>query len=305
MKDFEGKVAVVTGAASGVGFAICQALGARGAKLVMADVQADALALAAERLQSVGAKVLTEVTDVSNADAVASLAQRTLSEWGVPHLVFNNAGVSAGGLVWESTDEDWRWVLGVNLMGVVHGVRVFAPLMLAAAKDDPLYEAHIVNTASMSGLVNAPNMGAYNVSKHAVVALSETLYHDLRLVTTQVGASVLCPSFVQTAIADSARNRPDALACPLPATKSQRINRLMATRAVKEASVSADDIALATLDAIAAKRFYVHGPMLAEDVEAVRLRFDDILQARNPSDPLVAASAAGEAMRKALSALQA
>ena len=128
--------------------------------------------------------------------------------FGAPHLVFNNAGVGSGGLIWENSVADWQWVLGVNLWGVVHGVRLFTPMMLQAAKQDPSYRGHIVNTASMAGLLAAPNMGVYNVSKHAVVALSETLYQDLQLVSHQVGASVLCPYFVPTGISQSHRNRP-------------------------------------------------------------------------------------------------
>ena len=135
-------------------------------------------------------------------------ARRCRQRFGAPHFVFNNAGVGSGGLIWENTLADWEWVLGVNLMGVVHGVRVFTPMMLEAARRDPAFEGHIVNTASMAGLVNPPNMGVYNVSKHAVVSLSETLYQDLRLVTDQVGASVLCPFFVPTGITQSQRNRP-------------------------------------------------------------------------------------------------
>jgi NAD(P)-dependent dehydrogenase (short-subunit alcohol dehydrogenase family) len=148
---------------------------------------------AAAEAQALGAQVLAIKVDVSQADQVEALGQATLARFGAPHLVFNNAGVASGGLIWENTAADWAWVFGVNLMGVAHGVRVFTPMMLAAAQADPAYRGHIVNTASMAGLLNAPNMGVYNASKHAVVSLTETLYQDLALVTDQVSASVLCP----------------------------------------------------------------------------------------------------------------
>jgi len=145
--------------------------------------------------------VLARKVDVSNAQAMEQLAADVKARFGAPHFVFNNAGVGAGGLVWENSVADWEWVLGVNLWGVVHGVRLFTPMMLEAAKADPAYQGHIVNTASMAGLLTPPNMGIYNVSKHAVVSLTETLYQDLHLVSDQVSASVLCPYFVPTAIA--------------------------------------------------------------------------------------------------------
>jgi NAD(P)-dependent dehydrogenase (short-subunit alcohol dehydrogenase family) len=209
--DFKNKTAVLTGAGSGFGLE-CARIGAKlGMNLVLADVQQDALDAAAAELQAAGANVLAMRVDVSNAAEMDALGAATLARFGAPHFVFNNAGVGSGGLIWENTVKDWEWVLGVNLMGVVHGVRVFTPMMLQAAKTDPAYQGHIVNTASMAGLVNAPNMGVYNVSKHAVVALSETLYQDLALVTDQIGASVLCPFFVPTGISQSHRNRPAEL----------------------------------------------------------------------------------------------
>jgi NAD(P)-dependent dehydrogenase (short-subunit alcohol dehydrogenase family) len=179
--------------------------------IVAADVQTDALQRAQHELTALGATVLPFRLDVSHAQEVEAMAAATAEHFGVPHLVFNNAGVGAGGLIWEHTLADWQWVIGVNVMGVAHGVRVFTPLMLEAAARDPGYEGHVINTASMAGLVNPPNMGVYNVSKHAVVALSETLYHDLSLVTEQVRAHVLCPFFVPTGIGHSERNRPQEL----------------------------------------------------------------------------------------------
>ncbi|HCE07548.1 MAG TPA: hypothetical protein DEQ40_02895, partial [Oxalobacteraceae bacterium] len=167
MKNFKDKVAVITGAGSGFGreFAL---IGARlGMKLVLADVQQDALDKVKVELEAQGAQVLAMRCDVRHAEEVQALADATMAKFGAVHLVFNNAGVGAGGLVWENTQADWEWVLGVNLWGVIHGVRIFTPLMLECAKKDAAYEGHIVNTASMAGLLNAPNMGIYNVSKHA------------------------------------------------------------------------------------------------------------------------------------------
>ena len=216
MTHLQGGIAVITGAASGFGLE-CSRIAARlGMKVVMADVQADALATAQAEIESLGAEVLPFRLDVSKAVEVEALAAATLQRFGTPNFVFNNAGVGAGGLIWEHTLKDWEWVIGVNLMGVAHGLRVFTPLMLAAAAKDPAWRGDIVNTASMAGLLNAPNMGVYNVSKHAVVSMSETLYQDLALVTEQVHAHVLCPFFVPTGIHQSGRNRPTDMAAEPP-----------------------------------------------------------------------------------------
>ena len=298
MTVLDGGTAVVTGAASGLGLEMCRQLAGLGMDLVMADVQWPALEEVAAEVSALGAKVLPVQVDVAQAASVEALGAATLAAFGAPRLVVNNAGVSAGGLVWENTAQDWEWVLGVNLMGVVHGVRVFTPMMLAAAASDPGYAGHIVNMASLAGLVCAPNMGAYNVGKHAVVALSETLHHDLALVTRQVRASVVCPHFVSTAIADSARNRPPELANDRPMTKSQRINRVMAAKAVSEATVSPADVVRATLEAVRHGRFYVHPH--GEGLEAVRSRLDAVLQGGDPSDPMASQPEVGRDLRRAL-----
>ena len=240
--NFAGKTAVLTGAGSGFGLE-CARIGARlGMNLVLVDVQQDALDAAAAEMRAAGAEVLARRVDVSSAEQMEQLGAAVLERFGAPHLVFNNAGVGAGGLVWENSVKDWEWVLGVNLMGVVYGVRVFTPMMLDAAKQDPAWHGHIVNTASMAGLLAPPNMGIYNVSKHAVVSLSETLYQDLSLVTDQVSASVLCPYFVATGINDSHRNRPGALAGDKP-TKSQLIGQAMIGKAVSSGKVTAAEVA--------------------------------------------------------------
>ena len=297
MKTFQGGTAVITGAASGFGLEVSRIAAQRGMKVVMADVQQDALERAAAEIRAMGAEVLPYRLDVAKAAEVEALGAATKARFGAPQIVFNNAGVGAGGLIWESTVADWEWVLGVNVMGVAHGIRVFTPMMLEAAKNDSRYEGHIVNTASMAGLINAPNMGVYNVSKHAVVAMSETLYQDLRLVTAQIGASVLCPFFVPTGITESQRNRPDSLAADKP-TKSQLIGKAMSDRAVGRGKVSAADVAGFVFDAIAAGRFYIYSH--PKSLASVQTRLEDIMQARNPTDPFAARPEIGAELKKAL-----
>ncbi len=299
MKRFANGTAVITGAASGFGLETSRLAALRGMNVVMADVQADALERAAKEIEGLGAKVLPYRLDVSKAAEVEALGAATLARFGAPSLVFNNAGVGAGGLIWETTVADWEWVLGVNVMGVAHGIRVFTPMMLGAAATDPAYEGHIVNTASMAGLINAPNMGVYNVSKHAVVAMSETLYQDLRLVTDQIGASVLCPFFVPTGITESQRNRPQALAAGAP-TKSQLIGKAMNDRAVGRGKLSAADVAGFVFDAVEAGRFYIYSH--PKSLSSVQTRLEDIVQIRNPTDPFAAKPEIGVELKAALRA---
>jgi NAD(P)-dependent dehydrogenase (short-subunit alcohol dehydrogenase family) len=253
-------------------------------KLVLADVQQDALDRATVELSAAAAQVLPFRLDVADAAQVDALGRATLQRFGAPHLVFNNAGVATAGLIWENTAKDWEWVIGVNLMGVAHGIRVFTPMMLEAARADPAYQGHIVNTASMAGLLNPPNMGVYNASKHAVVSMSETLYQDLALVTEQVGASVLCPYFVPTGISQSQRNRPtqmtEAGARP---TRSQLIGQAMSDKAVGSGKVSAAMVAQMVFDAVAVNRFYIYSHPKA--IQSVQNRLEDVMLARNPSDP--------------------
>jgi NAD(P)-dependent dehydrogenase (short-subunit alcohol dehydrogenase family) len=299
MKTYQGRTAVITGAGSGFGLEASRIAARRGMNVVMADVQADALDAAAKEIAGLGASVLPFRLDVSKAAEVEALGRATAERFGAPHLVFNNAGVGAGGLIWENTVADWEWVIGVNLMGVAHGLRVFTPMMLAAAEKDPGYEGHIVNTASMAGLINAPNMGVYNVSKHAVVAMSETLYQDLRLVTDQIGASVLCPFFVPTGITESQRNRPDALAADKP-TKSQLIGKAMSDRAVGRGKLTAAEVAQFVYDAVDAGRFYIYSH--PKSLASVQTRLEDIVQARNPTDPFAGKPEIGVELRAALRA---
>jgi NAD(P)-dependent dehydrogenase (short-subunit alcohol dehydrogenase family) len=297
--DFQGKTAVLTGAGSGFGLE-CARLGAkRGMNLVLVDVQADALANAEREMRGAGVQVLAMQVDVSNAVQMEQLARNVAERFGAPHFVFNNAGVACGGLVWENTLSDWEWVLGVNLWGVVHGVRLFAPMMLEAAKKDPAWRGHIVNTASMAGVVNMPNMGVYNVSKHAVVSLSETLYHDLKLVTGQVGASVVCPHFVPTGIAHSGRNRPEALA-PGERTRSQQIGAALGEKAVASGKVTAAEVAAMIFDAVAQDRFYVFSHPQYMDI--VGERASCMMKLANPPDAFAQRPEQGEQLRAALRA---
>jgi NAD(P)-dependent dehydrogenase (short-subunit alcohol dehydrogenase family) len=297
IQDFKGKTAVLTGAGSGFGLE-CARIGARlGMNLVLIDVQQDALDKAAAELQALGVQVMAHQVDVSNAAAMEALASQVKARFGAPHFIFNNAGVGSGGLVWENSVADWEWVLGVNLWGVIHGVRVFTPMMLDAAKADPTYQGHIVNTASMAGLLTPPNMGIYNVSKHAVVALSETLYQDLSLVTEQIGASVLCPYFVATGINKSERNRPANLAAEQP-TPSQLIGQAMTDKATGSGKISAADVAQKVFDAVASGQFYIYSHPHA--LGNVQQRMEAIVAGQNPPDPFAARPEVGQNLRQAL-----
>jgi NAD(P)-dependent dehydrogenase (short-subunit alcohol dehydrogenase family) len=295
MKDFKGRVAVITGAASGLGREFANVAANLGMRLVLADVDAAALEQATSELRSSGAEVLSMVCDVRKAAHVEELADSALARFHAVHLLFNNAGVGAGGLIWENSVADWEWVLGVNLWGVIHGVRVFTPLMLECARRDPDYQGHIVNTASMAGLLNAPAMGVYNVSKHAVVSLSETLYHDLRLVDAPVQASVLCPYFVPTGIDRSQRHRPDDVRGDAPLTASQQTAQALLSKAVGSGKVSASDVARLAFEAIREGRFYIYSHPQA--LGAVGERMDAIVHAREPADPYAATPEFRELLR--------
>jgi NAD(P)-dependent dehydrogenase (short-subunit alcohol dehydrogenase family) len=301
MKTFKGRTAVITGAASGFGLEASRIAAREGMNVVMADVQSDALERAAVEIVATGAAVLPFRLDVSKAAEVEALGAATLQRFGAPSFVFNNAGVGNGGLIWENTLADWEWVLGVNLMGVVYGIRVFTPMMLDAARKDPGFEGHIVNTASMAGLLNPPNMGVYNASKHAVVSISETLYQDLRLVTEQVTASVLCPFFVTTGITRSERNRPAELPAT-KATKSQLIGQAMTDKAVGSGKVSAAMVAQYVFDAMREQRFYIYSHPQA--LGSVQTRLEDVVQARNPTDPFAHKPEIGASLRAALRAAE-
>ena len=302
MKNFKDKVAVITGGASGLGREFALTAHKLGMKLVLADVQQDMLDKTRAELEADGAQVLAMICDVRKGEQVQALADATMKKFGAVHLLFNNAGVGSGGLIWENTEADWEWVLGVNVWGVVHGVRIFTKLMLECAKKDPAFEGHIVNTASMAGLLNAPTMGVYNVSKHAVVSLSETLYHDLQLVEAPIGASVLCPYFVPTGISQSHRNRPADVAATEGVTASQRAAQAMTVKAVESGKVTAADVSTITFDAIRDGQFYIYSHPGA--LAGVASRMDEIVNQKNPGDPYQATPHVRDMLRAKMRAEQ-
>ena len=300
--NFKDKTAVLTGAGSGFGLECARIAAQRGMNVVLVDIQQDALDAADAEIRAAGARTLARRVDVSKPEDMDRLAEEVKAAFGAPHFIFNNAGVGAGGLIWENSVKDWEWVLGVNLWGVVNGVRSFTPMMLDAARRDPAYQGHIVNTASMAGLLTPPNMGIYNVSKHAVVALTESLYQDLKLVTDQISASVLCPYFVATGIHNSERNRPS----DMPAgelTASQRIQQAMTDKATGSGKVTAADVARKVFDAIEQDQFYVFSHPRA--LGNVKSRTDAIVNIQNPPDPFAERPEIGVELRKALRTAQA
>ena len=275
MKMLEGKVAAVTGAASGLGRAMALAFAGEGMHAALADVDEPGLKSTLDEVQSRGVRAFAMRVDVSRYQEVESFCSKATAQFGATHVVCNNAGVSPLGAVWENTLADWQWILGVNLWGVIHGVRAFVPRLLAQG------EGHVVNTASVAGLISPPGMGAYNVTKHAVVALSESLYHDLRLRGSPVGVSVLCPAYVPTGIADSERNRPRELLNP---GKNPSKEQALLRKAVASGKLSADAVARAVVAAVKEERFYVLTHPRIKG--AIRARMEDILEDRAPRDPL-------------------
>jgi len=277
MKELKGKIAAVTGAASGIGRSMALAFAAEGMDVALADVDELNLTSVAEEVQAHGVRAITLKVDVSQAEQIEAFRDQILARLGAIHLVCNNAGVSPLGAVWESSVADWQWILGVNLWGVIHGVRAFTPVLMAQN------EGHIVNTASVAGLISPPGSGAYNVTKHGVVALSESLYHDLRERNSPVGVSVLCPAYVPTAIVDSERNRPKDLPAS-PKSKETLAREAMLRRAVKSGKLSADQIAQAVVTAVKQNRFYILTHRRIRG--AILARMEDILHERMPRNPM-------------------
>jgi NAD(P)-dependent dehydrogenase (short-subunit alcohol dehydrogenase family) len=277
MKDFGGRVAVVTGAASGIGRALAERCAREGMKVVLADVEPGPLAEVEAGLRAGGGTALAVRTEVSQAEEVEALARKTLDAFGAAHLLFNNAGVATSGTIWESSLADWEWVTGVNLWGVIHGVRAFVPIMLAQDA-----ECHIVNTASLSGLISFPRTGVYAVSKHGVVTLSEVLYHELAERGGRVKVSVLCPGLVRTRIVDSVRNRPDRLPAAAPMGPVEAAG-WASLRQQMPAATPPEQVADAVFRAIREERFYILPH--PEGKGLVRTRMEDILQERNPTPP--------------------
>lgn len=273
--DLAGKVAVVTGAGSGIGRATATAFTAAGMRVVLADIEKDNLETTASILRALGHEVLPVVVDVSDGESVEALAAQTVEEFGGVHVVHLNAGVAAGGPLWTLSEKDWAWVLGVNLWGVIHGIRSFVPRMIAGGEP-----GHIVNTASMAGLTSSAMMGAYNVSKHGVVTLSETLLRDLSMMGSTIGVSVLCPGWVNTGIGESGRNRPDEL------RNADGPNLLEGgaaspLKAMLENGLQPDEVAAMVIDAVQTDRFYILTH--PEWTPMIEQRMTDVLEGRTPS----------------------
>jgi NAD(P)-dependent dehydrogenase (short-subunit alcohol dehydrogenase family) len=276
MEQLRDRVAVVTGGASGIGLALARTLAAQGMRLVLADIEEAALTRAVAELRAAGAEASGVRTDVSSAASVEALAKEVYARHGAAHLLCNNAGVFAGGLCWEASEADYRWVLGVNLWGVIHGIRAFVPRMIAGGQ-----EGYVLNVASMAGFTATPFAGVYHTSKHAVVGLSECLYHDLALHAPQIGVSLVCPEMIRTGIGESARNRPAELSRDgdMPDTDARRFVE-DTIRQAAEGGLDPSIIASRSLAAIRERRFYV----LGEDgwMDAARSRMADIAAGRNP-----------------------
>ncbi len=282
MKDFENKVAVITGGASGLGRAFADKAAALNMKLVLGDIREEPLQQAVVELKAAGAEVVALAGDVSKAEYIEALAALATDAFGVVNCLFNNAGVGSGGLIWENTVKDWEWVLNVNLWGVIHGVRIFTPLMLASARSDPAYEGHIVSVSSIAGLIAPGLMGVYNVSKHAVVAHAESLYHDLAKTEPRIAASVLCPGFTPTGISKSHVSRPTEMQNVDRPTDSMIKAQQMIEKAVNSGRLTAVDVANITFDAIRDKQFYILSH--PNFMKLVKARLDDIAELRNPRD---------------------
>ena len=275
MQDFHGKVAVITGAASGIGRGIALHCAAEGMRVVVADVDESGLQDIASALAEQGAEVKVVPTDVRHSESVEKLARATLDAFNAVHLVFNNAGVMLGGYAWERSEDDWRWVLDVNLFGVVNGLRVFMPILLEQGGS-----AHVVNTASIGGLMVGPLLSPYIVSKHAVVALTESVYYELQTLDTEVGISALCPGPVSTGIARSERLRPEDLPEKAPLrSEMERTFDEMLTQGV-EAGIDPDAVGPMVFEALRADRFWIFTHPLAE--ASILPRSRSILDGRNP-----------------------
>jgi NAD(P)-dependent dehydrogenase (short-subunit alcohol dehydrogenase family) len=272
MENLRGKVAVITGGASGIGKAVATRAAAEGMRLVLADIEEPVLEETARALSADGAEVLAVVTDVSDAGSVHELRERTLQHFGAAHLIHNNAGVGVGGPIWEVSEEEWRWIIGVNLWGVIHGINAFVPVLLEQG------EGHVVNTASVAGLSSTPGLGPYTATKHAVVAVSESLFKDLRSAGATIGVSVLCPAFVQTGIAQSDRNRPAWAPEHDPAGAEERTSFI---QAMVDGGIQPQTVADRVFEAVHDGTFYI---LTHPEVKpALALRHEDILEGRPPS----------------------
>ena len=278
MVGLKNKVAVITGAASGIGSAIAERCAYEGMKVVLADIDEESLASTERVLKSTGVNTLSVICDVSKESDICSLAEKTLEAFGEVHLLFNNAGVATGTVLWENTAADWRWVLGVNLWGLINSTKTFVPIMLKQNN-----ECHIINTASIAGLTAGPGNGIYSVTKHAIVNFSETLYYELKLANSQIDVSVICPGFVRTRLIDSERNRPmelrnspESINC---SPQKQMIEQML--RDGVSNGIPPEQVAEDVFDAIQKKKFYI---LTHKDAKGlIKQRMEDILNENNPT----------------------
>ena len=277
MQDFRGKTAVVTGAASGIGLELARVFAGQGMNIVLADIEQGGLIRAVDQIRdipSVGG-VSGLQTDVTSDDSVAALLAHTVNSFGAVHILCNNAGVYTGGCLWEQTPEDFDWMVGVNQRGVANGIRHFVPQMIRQGDD-----CHVVNTASVAGLSSLPFAGLYHMTKHAVVALSECLYHELSMNAPRVKVSCLCPEMVNTRIASSQRNRPGDLARENKTETRDMLHSLLEEATAR--GIEPEAIAERVLEAVRAGQFYILPPADDAWMPAIQSRCRDLLAADNP-----------------------
>ena len=280
MKEFKDKVAVITGAAGGIGRGLAERCLQEGMKVVLADIESHALEEMEKELKTRDGHILAVQMDVSKEEEIQGLAKKSVEKFGGVHLLFNNAGVEVRGTVWEQTKEDWQWIMNVNLWGVIHGIRVFVPIML---KQD--VECHIVNTASVGALISGPTLGSYRVTKSGVMTLSETLYHELKLQNDRISVSVLYPSFVRSRLVEAERNRPaefknEKKERTLPPYEEEMIRYFQKKN---KSAMSPEQFADQVFKGIRLNKFYIEThPDMNHNI---RSRFEDILQKRNPTRP--------------------
>lgn len=279
MQDFEGKVAVITGGASGLGLAMAQRFGAAGMKVVIGDIETGALADAEAALQEAGVEVIGHRTDVAQSSELEALADAAYERFGAVHILANNAGIGGSpGAMWELSDADWRWVIDVDLWSVIHGVRAFVPRMISSGE-----QGHIINTASVAGLISGAVGGPYTVAKFGVVALFEQLYFELGRAEYPIGVSVLCPGFVNTRIYDSGRNRQESYgqAANEPAPEREEVRQ--ALEAMRESMIQPETIGDRVFDAVVANQLYIVEPGSDTVSEAIQSRLDHVAARSNPA----------------------
>jgi len=280
MQDFDGKVAVITGGASGLGLAMARRFGAAGMKVVIGDIEVGALADAEASLQAAGVEVIGRRTDVAQSGDLEALADAAYERFGAVHILANNAGVGGSpGAMWELSDADWRWVIDVDLWSVIHGIRAFVPRMLSSGQ-----QGHIINTASVAGLISGAVGGPYTVAKFGVVALSEQLYFELGRGGHPIGVSVLCPGFVNTGIYDSGRNRQESYGQPgVVDPAPEREEMLEALEAMREAMIQPDTIGDRVFDAVVENQLYIVAPGSDAVSDAIQRRLDHVSDRSNPA----------------------